>query len=158
MSGRRPWVLLPTKKVGHCGCMTTRETAGRPVAKKAVAKVRAKKVAAKAPAKKAAPKAVATKVGRVPADDPLSTQRVRYLSEVFSGAQLAEWIGVSPSQASRWSRGEERPGPAAAPVLIDLEHVYSRARLVWGGESARIWLGSSAAPSSARMGYQPGPV
>jgi uncharacterized protein (DUF2384 family) len=30
-----------------------------------------------------------------------------------------------------------------ADQLIDLEHVYSRARLVWGGESARIWMESA---------------
>jgi len=62
---------------------------------------------------------------------------------VFSRAQLAKLIGVSPSQTSRWASGEERPGPAAAPALIDLEHIYSRARLVWGGESARIWMESA---------------
>ncbi|MDP7739695.1 MbcA/ParS/Xre antitoxin family protein [Mycobacterium paragordonae] len=79
---------------------------------------------------------------RVPADDPLAIQRVEYLSATFSRAELARWIGVSPSQTSRWASGKERPGPAAAPALIDLEHVYSRARLVWGEQAARIWLES----------------
>ncbi len=101
-----------------------------------------KKVAVRAPVKRA-PTAKAAVVGtaqrgRVAADDPLSEQRVRYLVNVFSRAQLAKLIGVSPSQTSRWASGEERPGPAAAPALIDLEHVYSRPRLVWGGDSARI--------------------
>lgn len=82
---------------------------------------------------------------RVAADDPLSTHRVEYLATIFTRAQLARWIGVSPSQTSRWASGEERPGPAAAPALIDLEHVYSRARLVWGEEAARIWLESANA-------------
>lgn len=82
---------------------------------------------------------------RVAADDPLSAQRVRYLTEVFSLTQLAKLIGVSASQTSRWASGEERPGPAAAPVLIDLEHVLARARLVWGGDSARIWMESANA-------------
>jgi len=84
-------------------------------------------------------------VARVAADDPLSTHRVEYLATIFTRAQLARWIGVSPSQTSRWASGEERPGPAAAPALIDLEHVYSRARLVWGEEAARIWLESANA-------------
>lgn len=82
---------------------------------------------------------------RVAADDPLSTHRVEYLATIFTRTQLARWIGVSPSQTSRWATGAERPGPTAAPALIDLEHVYSRARLVWGEEAARIWLESANA-------------
>jgi len=109
--------------------------------KSGVAKRAVKKVAVKVPAK--VPAVRAARVSRVAADDPLSAQRVAYLTEVFSRAQLAKLIGVSPSQTSRWASGEERPGPAAAPALIDLEHIYSRARLVWGGESARIWMESA---------------
>ena len=82
---------------------------------------------------------------RAAADDPLSGQRVALLTSAFTRAELARWIGVSPSQTSRWASGAERPGPAAAPALIDLEHVYSRARLVWGGASARVWLESANA-------------
>lgn len=119
-------------------------------AKKAAAKVAAK-TAARKPVKYPTPQAGARRKAytagprtapRVAADDPLSLNRVEYLSSVFSRAELARWIGVSPSQTSRWASGEERPGPAAAPALIDLEHVYSRARLVWGGDTARVWLES----------------
>jgi hypothetical protein len=114
----------------------------------AVAKSASKK-AVRTPVKRASTrKATAVGAGRtarVAADDPLSEQRVLFLANVFSRAQLAKWIGVSPSQTSRWASGEERPGPAAAPALIDLEHVYSRARLVWGGDSARIWMESANA-------------
>jgi len=92
---------------------------------------------------------------RVAADDPLSVQRVEYLSTVFKRAELARWIGVSPSQTSRWASGHERPGPAAAAALIDLEHVYSRARLVWGGDAARIWLES---PNAFLSGAKPSDV
>lgn len=117
--------------------------------KTAVAKSAPKKVAVRAPAKRAPTTKVvavgAARTGRIAADDPLSQQRVLYLTNVFSRAQLAKLIGVSPSQTSRWASGEERPGPAAAPALIDLEHVYSRARLVWGGDSARIWMESANA-------------
>lgn len=98
------------------------------------------------PTKKVAgPKVQTRTTSRSPADDPLSAQRVNYLSEVFSGTRLAKLIGVSPSQTSRWASGTERPSPAAAPALIDLEHVYARARLVWGGDTARIWLESANA-------------
>lgn len=80
---------------------------------------------------------------RRPADDPLSSDRVRYLADAFGGAQLAALVGVNRSQPSRWISGDERPGPAAAPLLIDLEHVLARARLVWGETAARTWLESA---------------
>lgn len=89
---------------------------------------------------------------RVPADDPLSRDRVTYLLSVFTSKRLARWLGVSPSQTSRWSQGHERPGPAVAAELIDLEHVYARARLVWGEEAAGIWLDS---PNSFLDGGRP---
>jgi hypothetical protein len=78
----------------------------------------------------------------VTADDPLSVERVRYLADEFGGAGLAAIVGVNRSQPSRWVKGEERPGPTTAPLLIDLEHVLARARLVWGGVAARTWLES----------------
>lgn len=114
------------------------------VTKSAPKKAASRTAVKRAPARKA-PTARTARVARVAADDPLAEQRVLFLSNVFSRVQLAKWIGVSPSQTSRWASGEERPGPAAAPALIDLEHVYSRARLVWGGDSARIWLESANA-------------
>jgi hypothetical protein len=122
--------------------MATKKTT---VAKSASKKAGVRTPAKKAPTRKAAARGAAAPTARVAADDPLSGQRVLFLANVFSRAQLAEWIGVSPSQTSRWASGEERPGPAAAPALIDLEHVYSRARLVWGGESARVWMESANA-------------
>jgi Protein of unknown function (DUF2384) len=113
--------------------------------KTAVAKSASKKAAVRTPVQRTPTRTVvgAARTARVAADDPLSEQRILFLANVFSRAQLAKWIGVSPSQTSRWASGEERPGPAAAPALIDLEHVYSRARLVWGGDSARIWMESA---------------
>lgn len=80
---------------------------------------------------------------RVPADDPLSAIRVKYLADAFGGAGLAAIVGVNRSQPTRWIKGDERPGPTAAPLLIDLEHVLARARLVWGETAARTWLESA---------------
>jgi uncharacterized protein (DUF2384 family) len=65
------------------------------------------------------------------------------LTEHLGGAQVAKLVGVHRSQPSRWIKGEERPGPIAAPLLIDLEHVLARARLVWGPAAAATWLESS---------------
>ena len=82
-------------------------------------------------------------VTRAAADDPLSAARVRYLADILGGAQLAAVVGVNRSQPSRWMKGEERPGPTAAPMLIDLEHVIARARLIWGESAAATWLVSA---------------
>ncbi|WAC54604.1 MbcA/ParS/Xre antitoxin family protein [Gordonia sp. SL306] len=77
--------------------------------------------------------------------DPLAPSRVGYLADSFGKARLAELIGVSRSQPTRWISGEEFPGPIAAPLLIDLEHVYARARLIWGEQAAQTWLTSQNA-------------
>lgn len=77
------------------------------------------------------------------ADDPLSLVRVEFLADTLGGARLAALVGVHRSQPSRWIKGEERPGPAAAPLLIDLEHILARARLIWGAAAAATWLESA---------------
>lgn len=83
-------------------------------------------------------------VATQPADDPLAPLRVSYLVDAVGGAaQLARIIGVNRSQPSRWISGEERPGGRSAPLIIDLEHVVSRARLVWGDPAATTWLEST---------------
>lgn len=79
-----------------------------------------------------------------PADDPLSSSRVRYLMDAFGGQALAILTGVSASQPTRWSAGDERPGATAAPLLIDLEHVLAKARLIWGEQAAQQWLVSAS--------------
>ncbi|MCX2962632.1 MbcA/ParS/Xre antitoxin family protein [Gordonia aquimaris] len=72
--------------------------------------------------------------------DPLAPARVSYLADSFGKARLAELIGVSRSQPTRWISGEEYPGPIAGPLLIDLEHIFARARLIWGERAAQTWL------------------
>lgn len=89
------------------------------------------------------PSTKTTAAARLPADDPLSASRVRWLVDIFGGAQLARIVGVNRSQPTQWAKGEERPGPRAAPMLIDLEHIVARARLVWGADAAATWLDSA---------------
>jgi len=100
-----------------------------------------------------------------PADDPLAPERTRWLSDVVGGSgALARLLGVSASQTSRWASGEERPGVVAAPMLIDLEHVLARARLVWAEPAASVWLTSAnahlqgARPVDVLRLQGPGPV
>jgi len=101
----------------------------------------------------------------MPGDDPLSPERTRWLAEVVGGSgALADMLGVSRSQTSRWASGEERPGPQSAPLLIDLEHVLARARLVWAEPAASTWMTSAntylggARPVDVLRLQGPGPV
>lgn len=66
--------------------------------------------------------------------------------DVLGSAQrLADLLGVNASQPSRWAAGHERPSVAVAPLLIDLEHVVARVRLVWSEAAALTWLESANA-------------
>jgi len=81
-----------------------------------------------------------------PADDPLAPERTRWLADVVGGGgKLAAMLGVNASQTSRWAKGDERPGPQVAPLLIDLEHVLARVRLVWSEPAATVWMTSANA-------------
>lgn len=79
-------------------------------------------------------------------DDPLAPERTRWLADaVGGGSKLAAMLGVSASQTSRWASGDERPGARAAPLLIDIEHVLARVRLVWSEQTALTWMTSANA-------------
>ena len=73
-------------------------------------------------------------------------------------------LGVSASQTSRWASGKERPGTTVAPLLIDLEHVLARVRLVWAEPAATTWMVSAnahlegARPIDVLAAQGPGPV
>lgn len=113
------------------------------------------------------PRKVPVRAGRrsQAADDPLAPARTRWLADVVGGgARLAELLGVSASQTSRWAAGQERPGIQVAPLLIDLEHVLARARLVWAEPAASTWMVSvnahlgGARPVDVLRLNGPGPV
>lgn len=81
-----------------------------------------------------------------PALDPLAPERTRWLADtVGGGGKLAAMLGVHASQTSRWATGQERPGARVAPLLIDLEHLLARVRLVWAEPAATTWLTSANA-------------
>jgi len=78
--------------------------------------------------------------------DPLAPERTRWLADtVGGGGKLAAMLGVHPSQTSRWATGQEHPGARVAPLLIDLEHVLARVRLVWAEPAATTWMTSANA-------------
>lgn len=121
MVARAPLIPRPISLLGSMVCMAITAT------KHAKTEVTVRRAGARATA----------------ADDPLAGSRVRILVDAFGGAQLAKLIGVNASQPTRWAKGQERPGPVAAPLLIDLEHVLAKARLIWGENAAKRWLSSA---------------
>src|SRR5699024_149620 len=75
----------------------------------------------------------------------LVRERVEFLLGVVGGAELARWLGVSRSQPTRWRSGAEQPGVQAARALVDLDHVVTRALMLWAPRVATDWLTSSNA-------------
>lgn len=58
-----------------------------------------------------------------------------------SRAKLAQVLKVSASQPTRWIKGEEAPNSENTRTIVDLEHVVTRARLLWGDdEVVNAWL------------------
>lgn len=157
LDGSLAMAPAPTKGAARAraGSAALTATAAAPPVKRAASTVRKSAVKA-ASAKRGAPR---------PADDPLAPERTRYVVQLLgSGQKLAGLMGVSPSQPSRWASGDERPSMAVAPLLIDLEHVLARVRLVWSGNAAVIWLESAnvylggSRPIDVLRMQGPGPV
>lgn len=58
-----------------------------------------------------------------------------------SRSKLAQFLKVSPSQPTRWIKGDEAPNSENTRTIVDLEHVVTRARLLWGDdEVVNAWL------------------
>ena len=61
--------------------------------------------------------------------------RARSAAEALgSRARLADVLGVSDSQPTRWIRGEDSSNAENARVIVDLEYVVARARLLWSDD------------------------
>lgn len=75
---------------------------------------------------------------------PLAMERTEFLIDaVGSGSTLADLLGVSRSQPTRWRTGKESPSPQIARELVDLDHVMARASMLFTQPVALDWLGSS---------------
>ena len=70
-------------------------------------------------------------------DVPAEVERV--VSALGSNT-VADLLGVSRSQPSRWRRGQERISPANRARLADLDHVLNRLLQVLWPEEAGAWL------------------
>lgn len=81
----------------------------------------------------------------------------RFRTEVLiekagSVTAAAELLGVSKSQPSRWRTGLETPSPEKARALNDLEHVFSRAALIFEPDVIKDWM---TGPNSYLQGARP---
>ncbi len=79
------------------------------------------------------------------------SRRADFLVGVLGNKCIANLLGVTESQPSRWRHAQEVPGPRVAPVLVDLDHVVGRLLLVWDRSVVGDWLtGSNAFLDGAR--------
>ena len=80
----------------------------------------------------------------------LLDQRLERLIATFGSNRVAELLGVSPSQPSRWRRGAERISADRQRALLDLDYVMARLLHLFPKEQAEIWLTSHNAHLGAR--------
>jgi putative toxin-antitoxin system antitoxin component (TIGR02293 family) len=73
----------------------------------------------------------------------LPRERTQFVIDHYGGvSKLARLLGVAKSQPSRWKSGAEVPSLDTARRLVDLDHVLTRALLLWEPEAAVTWLES----------------
>jgi len=78
------------------------------------------------------------------AEDPglKLAERLEGLRYSLGNNQVAEMLGVSKSQPSRWSSGKDKITPENQRRLIDLDYVMTRLLRVCTPQMAAIWLAS----------------
>lgn len=77
-------------------------------------------------------------------------QRLERLIATFGNNRVAELLGVSPSQPSRWGKGEERISANRQRALIDLDYVMARLLHLFPREQAESWMTSHNGHLGAR--------
>jgi hypothetical protein len=69
-------------------------------------------------------------------------RRLLWLTAVLGNNKVAELLGVSRSQPSRWRTGAEGLAARNQRAVLDLDYVIVRLHQVWDPEVAAIWLES----------------
>lgn len=62
------------------------------------------------------------------------------IQHVGSVTAAAELLGVDKSQPTRWRKGTAIPSPEKGRLLNDLEHVFSRAAMIFEPEVIKDWM------------------
>src|SRR5438093_8829823 len=82
--------------------------------------------------------------------EALLAERLERLVAGLGNNRVAGLLNVSPSQPSRWRRGEERISADKQRSLLDLDYVMARLLQLFPPEQAEIWLTSHNAHLGAR--------
>lgn len=69
-------------------------------------------------------------------------ERVDRLVQGFGNNRVADLLGVSRSQPSRWRRRLETIGPKSQRAVLDLDYVLARLLRLYPKELADLWLTS----------------
>jgi transcriptional regulator with XRE-family HTH domain len=77
-------------------------------------------------------------------------ERLEYLARGIGSNRVAELLGVSKSQPSRWRSGQESMSADSRRRLHDLDYVWSRLLLLYPAKQAEIWLTSHNAVLGGR--------
>ncbi len=77
-------------------------------------------------------------------------ERLERLIATLGSNRVAEILGVSASQPSRWRSGTERMSPQSQRRVLDLDYVMARVLQLFPREQAEIWLTSHNAHLGAR--------
>lgn len=78
-------------------------------------------------------------------------ERLEYLVAGFDNNRIAELLGVSKSQPSRWRSGKDGIGSESLRRLVDLDYVMARLLQLYPPDQAEIWLTSH----NAHLGGRP---
>lgn len=78
------------------------------------------------------------------------SHRLDRLIDQLGNNRVANLLGVSRSQPSRWRTGKEGIGPENQRRLIDLDYVFGRLEQLFTPRQAEIWLTSMNAHLGAR--------
>jgi len=76
---------------------------------------------------------------------PLSQEvrrRLEWLTGILGSNRVAELLGVSRSQPSRWRAGIEGLAARNARAVLDLDYVVARLHQLWTPDVAAMWLES----------------
>ena len=89
--------------------------------------------------------AAAAQLGKVHRAPSLGTEvrhRLTWLIGVLGNNRVAELLGVSRSQPSRWRTGAEGLAARNQRAVLDLDYVVVRLHQLWEPEVAATWLES----------------
>ena len=82
--------------------------------------------------------------------ESLLAERLTRLIAGIGNNRVATLLNVSPSQPSRWRKGEERISADKQRSLLDLDYVMARLLQLFPPQQAEIWLTSHNAHLGAR--------